>query len=103
MRTKLRKGQKGIGSVRIELPNGDAIELDVYTQPDGGTYTTQYYARRNGGVKPGETCFYCDGKKLGCITCPKGQSPSGNCINGTTSCERDRPVAPEAVLRRKKR
>src|SRR6185312_456155 len=87
MRTKLRKGQIAIGSTQAHFPNGTSVEIDIYTQKDGGVYVTHYFKKKNGGTTAGETCFYCGGAKLGCITCPAGQSASGNCITHTLKCE----------------
>lgn len=61
----------------------------VELQEDGGFYIGQYVVARDGGIKAGETCFWCNGKKLGCLTCPKGQSPHGDCVKGTIKCEKD--------------
>jgi hypothetical protein len=84
----LLKGQTDLGSARFKLPNGDFLEIDVYTENDDDVYITTTFRKKGGGIKGNETCFYCDGVKLGCITCPSGQSASGNCIDRSISCER---------------
>lgn len=88
MRTTLKKDQTPISSSQIVLPTGDLMETDIYTQEDGGIYVTQYYVRKGSTERPkGQTCFYCSGVKLGCVTCESGTSPHGNCVTGTIECE----------------
>lgn len=87
MRTKLRKGQKELSSFRVALPNNNSLEFEIYTQEDGGVYVAQYMQRQNGGVEAGETCFYCDGLKIGCVKCGRGETAVGNCITKRAYCE----------------
>ena len=106
MRTHLRKGQKEISSFRVALPNNNTLEFEIYTQDDGGVYVTQYMQRQNGGVQAGETCFYCDGVKIGCVTCGPGQVAVGNCITKQAYCEplggHSGTLEPEGQLQGKK-
>ena len=101
MRTVLKTGQTAIGSFHVTLPKGRSLEIDVHTQKDGGVYVTQYLARKKGGVLGGETCFYCNGVLIGCITCGRGEATVGNCITKKVSCE---PLVsnPTATTKKKK-
>lgn len=87
MRTVLKRGQTAIASFSVALPKGRSLEIDVYTQKDGGVYLTQYLARQKGGVVGGQTCFYCDKVFIGCITCGRGEATVGDCIKKTVRCE----------------
>lgn len=76
----------------LPLPDGMALLTKIELQEDGGMYITNSFKLKDGGIVGGETCFYCDGQKLGCVTCPKGQSASGNCVTRTISCVRDSAI-----------
>lgn len=94
-------GRMSYATSSVPLPDGSMLMTAVELQEGGGVYVTHSFRRKDGGVEPGQTCFYCDGVKLGCITCPKGQSASGNCVNKTLSCVRDNAVgswSPASVM-----
>ena len=80
-------------SSSVLLPDGSTLLTKVDVQEDGGFYVGQYVIARDGGIKAGETCFWCDGKKLGCITCGPGSSPHGNCVDRTIKCEKDSSIS----------
>jgi hypothetical protein len=76
-------------SSSVMLPDGSSVVMKIDLQEDGGFYVGHSVIARDGGVQAGETCFWCEGVKLGCITCSKGSSPHGNCVDKTIKCEKD--------------
>ena len=69
-----------LGRMSVTAEGGETIGVEVLQQRDGGIYVRQRIGRIDGGITIGETCFYCAGKKIGCVSC---KSPVGDCTKGT--------------------
>ena len=82
-------GRLHFASSSVLLPDGNRLETRIDLQEGGGYYVSTTIIAKDNDIKAGQTCFYCDGVKIGCMTCPKGESPSGNCIDKTIKCEKD--------------
>jgi hypothetical protein len=84
--TRLSPGSKAL--LAQAFPTGSDFEVivEVVRQSDGALLVSRYLRRRdNGGIHGSETCFYCDGKLLGCIKCPNND-PLANCTTGQIGC-----------------
>jgi hypothetical protein len=86
MQTKLKDTMFEISSHNVVLPNGDKLIIEVNGQGDNSyIVSTCLIPKRDEEAKIRQYCGYCNGKLIGCVTCP-GPDVTLNCIDETIKC-----------------
>lgn len=85
LRAKLAKGQELLAQHLTALPKGDSLQTVIVTDKDAVIKTTAL-SRRAGGIGAGETCAWCSGVSIGCVSCGTGSTVEIDCVNKTIKC-----------------